>query len=100
MEYCIWKAYQTELKNRNEISSGFDLLEEKAKKKVIIFFIIMISSFVEMIVSYLLFPKRFCYIIGFVLCFISAMMIMTEDDNNRRIHMKNMLVIILRKLIF
>ena len=86
MEYCIWEAYQKEFRNNKEISNGFNLLEQKAKKKVIICFAIMIFSFIEMIVAFFLFANQLWYIVGFVICFAGAMVIMDTDNNNRKKH--------------
>ncbi len=86
MDYCIWKAYQTAFRNNKEISNGFNLLEKKAKNRVIVCLIIMIISLIEMIISFLLLNEKLWYLVGFIFCFISAMVIMKTDNNNRKNH--------------
>ncbi len=87
MEYYILKLYQSEKQKCPDVEHGFGKYEPKTKAAIIICFIVMIVSYIEMLLTILLFPKQFWYIFGVAAVLVTMAWITFIDSKDQKKHM-------------
>ena len=89
MEYYILKRYQIEKQKCPEVEPGLERYEPKTKKIIIVCIIVILISFVEMLLSLLLFPKQpMLNIIGIFFCIIAMLIFYRIDNRDKEKHIR------------
>lgn len=88
MENYILELYEDAKQKCKDVEIGFDRFDPRTKKQVIGWLMIFYLSCAEAILSVLLLPERFWYLIGIVAGTISVVILFRIDSKDQKAHME------------